>query len=419
MANDLNKIYNSWMESKGDLMAYDYDYFHDNHSVVPVYQRVSVSAIKEASHTNIHINFFEDIINRKVGYMASNITTKVEDKKLKELIEEFNEQTKQKTMNIESISNASISGLSHRLLYTDNGIIKIKNILGWQVVYNYKDDIYNPDEAYYYYTTTDMLGKPTYHCDIYNRNTVIYTEKTKVGDKESYIQIDEQLHNFNEVPIFPFQNNNYQTSDCSDALNIMDTYDEIISDTSGELKAARLAYLKIWGDLNTGEYDDGTEIPVPTYLKEFGTMLFGTDELGNQLGNAEFLEKKLDDTSITNMLNRLRGHIYEVSGSVDLKELTDSTDARIFTIQASLSRLENNSSVTEQFTKMALKKQYSLFLYWLNEFNAIKYDISEIEFQFDRVFIKDKAALADMLMKLMTVMSTIDAFTISELFDNP
>lgn len=421
MPFDLDKIYSTYMETEGSMQEYQYDYYQDDKSVVPVYQRTSASPLKEKTHTNFHVNFFEDIIQRKTGYMSSNIKMTTSNEALAPYLLEFNNHTKQVTNNMDSISNASISGVSHRLVYTVDGIIKIKNIMGWQVVYDYDEDIYNPNAAYYYYTLISMEGKKVEHCDVYSRTEVVYYTKQKSSsNKNEWVMVGKpQLHNFNAVPIFPFMNNGDSKGDCEDTLDLMDNYDEIMSDTSGELKAARLAYLKIWGDLYTGQDARGNDIPLPDYLREFGTMLFGTDELGNSLGNAEFLEKNINIDATKYMLDILRTHIYEVSGSVDLKELTDNDAARVFAIQAAISRLENNANTTELYTRMALKKQYELLLYWIKEYDGKTFDVNDIEITFTRVFTKDKSGLATMLVSLMNVVSVQDAYALSELFDDP
>ncbi len=416
---DLTKIYENYMSNSGELQEYQYNYYHNNISTVPVYARKAASPLKEASHTNLHINFFEDIIQRKMGYMASEIKIVIEDEAMKTAVENFNNTTRQQTKNIDSISDASISGVSHRLIYTVDGEVKIKNIPGWQVVYNYTDDIYNPEEAYYYYTTMSLSGVIIKHCDIYSKTTVSYYEKGEKSGGDYYMIDEEQPHNFNQVPIYPFINNSDMNGDCHDALSIMDVYDELISDTSGELKAARLAYLKIYGDLYTGQDANGDAISIPDYLRDFGTMLFGTDDLGNNMGDAQFLEKKIDDVAITNMLDRLRSHIFEISSSVDLKELTASNDLRVFSIQASLSRLENNSAITERFIKMVLNKQYELYFYWLSEYKGVSYDVADIEYVFERVFTKDIEALVRTAAMAVNIMSTEDAYSLTGLFDKP
>ena len=420
MVKDIKKIKQTYENQYGSSQLYLYDYYNNDKDTVPVYQRKPVSQLKAASHTNIHINLFEDIIQRKIGYMASNIKIKVKDNN-EDLIEQlniFDASTNQHVNNIDSITLSSISGLSHRLVYTLNGEIKIKNIPGWQVVYNYDHDIFKPTEAYYFYSKTNILGKRVDYCNIYDEKYVsyyIYSNNVWIPNPD----LKPQPHNFNQVPLIPFQNNKTWKGDCDSALQLMDVYDEIISDTSGELKAARLAYLKIWGDLYTGVDEDGNEISIPDYLREFGTMLFGKDEMGNNLGDAQFLEKKLDDTSIQNMLNRLRTHIFEVSGSVDLKELSDNNNQRVFSIQAALSRLENNAMITEQYAKAALRKQYELVFYFYKEMGIGNWTVDDIDILFKREFIKDTDGLVNILLKLMSVTTVEDAYAISGLFEDP
>jgi hypothetical protein len=119
------------------------------------------------------------------------------------------------------------------------------------------------------------------------------------------------------------------------------------------------------------------------------------------------------------MLKLLRTHIYEGSGSVDLKELSDNADARVFSIQAALSRLENNANVTENYARIALTKQYELLLFFMGETGQGVYSVDDIDIIFTRNFVKDDAALVTMLQTAMNVMSTEDAYALSDLFDNP
>jgi len=191
----------------------------------------------------------------------------------------------------------------------------------------------------------------------------------------------------------------------------MDIYDEIISDTSGEIKAVRLAYLKIFGDLYTGVDDYGNEISIPDYLKEFGTMIFGETVDGQRFGDAEFLEKKLDDTAIVNILNRLRQHIYEVSGSIDLKELTAAQ--RVFSIKASMMRLENNAKTTESYFKIGMTKILELWAYYLSEFKGIKVNIIDFNIEVGRVFPSDEEAKANIFQKYAGILDIEDALRLS------
>lgn len=423
---NLKKIYETYMTKEGNHQEFMGDYFNGDRKTIAVYNREIMKSVTNEGNINnnegMHIPFFQDIISRKIGYMASDIKVKSADETLNNMIIEFNDSTKQGTSNINSIEGASVSGISHRLVYTDNGIVKIKNIPGWQVVYDYKDDVYNPDKAYYYYSTLSLTGEVIYHCDVYDKAEVTYYVKTAhFNDYQlsADVELNPQPHNFNQVPIFPFKNNSKVKGDCNDTIDIMNNYDFVLSDTTDELKATRLTYLKIWGNLYSGVDSDGNEIPLNDWLASGRAMIFGPDEEGRHSGDAEFLNKTVDDAAVQNMLKLLRTHIYEGSGSIDLKELSDNNNQRVFSIQAALSRLENNANVTEQYSRMALNKQYTLLFYWWSENGEGNYTLSDIEIDFTRNFVKDIAALVSILQMSMNVMDTEHAYALSGLFDNP
>lgn len=417
---DINLILEYYMETYGSNQEYMLNYFNDDQNVVPIYQRESASPLKESTHTNVHINYFEDIISRKVGYAGQDIEFVDSSDTYQEELDKMLLETNAIVCNSETMALTSIQGISHRLCYTEDGVFKTKNLEGQSVVYEWDNDIFNPERAYYFYRETGMDGSYIDKCNVYDKKMVTYWFKDEAKKNATNNQTqegkyipygEEQPHNFNQVPIIPFMNNSGWKSDCWDTTKLMDVYDEVISDTAGELKAARLAYLKIWGDLHTGDDRYGNEIPIPNYLQQFGTMIFGTDDLGNQMGDAQFLEKKLDDTAIQNMLKDLRSHIYELSGSIDLKQLTDASSARVFTIKAALLRLENTSKVTENYMKQGFRKQMKLWAYWMSEFSNLAINVDDIEIKFNRSFITDDKEKSEVLALLLNTMSKVDAYT--------
>jgi len=422
---DLYKIqkYNNQKEGNRQKELYNY-YQGDN---VPVNSRMAVSEAKAESHTNLHIDFFKDIVELKVGYMGQKITptVSVDDEGLKELLDNelklFARTNSLHTLNSESVRLSSISGKSHRLCYTDNGIFRIKNIPAWSVVYDYDETPLNPNRAYYFYSTVDLVGDTINHCDVYDANNVTYYEATKnftaasdankpnKNDLSSYVKRDEQPHNFREVPIIPIMNSDLEVGDCDKSIDIMNIYDEVISDTSAEVKAMRLAYLIMYGELYTGTDSEGNEIDINTWMKQTSTMRFPAGEDGKKVGGAEFLEKNINDTVIENILNRLRSHIYEVSGSLDLREL--AATERVFSIKAQMMRLENTAKSSESYMRSALYKQTRLWTYWMREFNNIPVNEIDIDWDFKRVFPRDLAAEATTIAQLANTITLEDALT--------
>ena len=426
MAEDLYGIQQYNNRKEGDKQKKMYNYYTGDD--VPVDDRQPVSEAKAASHTNLHIDFFKDIIELKVGYMGQKITPviNIEEGPVRERVEAelkmFNRYNSSHTLNSESVRMASISGKSHRLCYTEDGVFKIKNIPAWSVVYDYKETPLNPDKAYYYYSTIDLTGNTTNHCDVYDKTEVTYYEASdnftsaENSNKPkgsylatTYVRVDSQPHNFKEVPIIPIMNSDMETGDCDESIDIMNVYDEVISDTSAEVKAMRLAYLVMYGDLYTGTDSEGNEIDINTWMKQTSTMRFPSSEDGKQVGGAEFLEKNINDTVIENILNRLRTHIYEVSGSLDLKELANTE--RVFSIKAQMMRLENTSKVSESYMRSALYKQTRLWTYWMREFNNIPVIETDLDWEFQRVFPRDLAAEAGTIAQLANTITLEDALT--------
>lgn len=434
---DIAKIQEYYNQEQGDRQVFMMKYYKNDEGTVPIYSKESASSLKEATHTTLHINFFKDIVSRKVGYMGQDIeyVTTSEDETLKEALATFQKETKQKTINSSSVSVTTIQGISHRLCYTEDGIFKTKNIDGNQVVYDYDNDIYNPKLAYYFYSITSMEGESLDYCDVYDDLNVYYYSR-EGGEKEggqSGSQEDGgsgeykplnvngvifQPHNFDQVPMIPFINNDDMVSDCEDSVAVMDEYDNIISDTAGELKAARLAYLKIWGDLSTQVTPEGTPIPLNNYLTQFGAMLFAKSEQGEERGDAEFMEKKLDDKAITNMLDRFRGHIFELSGSLDITDLIDSAGVRVITVNAIIERLDDNAKTTGNYFKQALLKQLNLWIYYQQEMNRYTIDPAEISINIYTSFMTDEGDRASTLNRLLQGMSPLDAYTLLG-YDDP
>ena len=418
---DLYEIQQYNNRKEGDKQRSLYNYYIGKD--LPIDKRLPVSEAKASSHTNMHVDFFKDIIELKVGYMGQKISPilNVTDDKLKEQLADelklFNRTNSSHTLNSESIRLASISGKSHRLCYTEGGVFKIKNIPGWQVVYDYKETPLNPDAAYYYYSTIDLLGKTINHCDVYDKTTVTYYESQtnftapeSINNKNTnnvYVRVDSQMHNFKEVPIIPILNSDLESGDCDVSLPIMDVYDEVISDTSAEVKAMRLAYLILYGNLYTGVDSEGNEIDINTWMRQTSTMQFPAGDDGKQLGGAEFLEKNINDAVIENVLNRLRAHIYETSGSLDLREL--ATTERVFSIKAQMMRLENTAKQSESYMRSTLYKQTRLWTYWMREYNSIQVSELDIDWEFKRVFPRDLQAEATTIAQLSNTITLEDA----------
>lgn len=387
----------------------------------PIMYKKSVSALKAESQVLVSSNFISEIVNLKTGYLASKVYQDImtteesseRDLEIRERFKVFLESNNEQTMNIESIKQAAASGISHRLMYLRNGFPVLKNLMPWEVIYDYDDDIYNPRAAYYFFSKTDLLGNTKYFCDVYDTQFVTHF----ISDGGKYIQLGEpEPHLFYTVPIYPFLNNDTIQGQCDKVFDMIDAYDDSNSDFASEIKACRFAYLKIFGQLYTGRDEDGNEIDINSYLRETGAFLFGVDDQGKPVGDASFLEKKLNHESIVALQTELKKHIYTQSDSIDLDNLIAmGSNARIFTVKTALMRLETDASLTERFFRKALMKQFELFTTWLVTYFSfgepeISVAMNNFNIEFNRVFPEDIDAIVQTLGNLRNSMSLEDAY---------
>lgn len=394
---DLSKIKQNYDTNYGNNQQYMLDYYNGE---APILQRQPISLLKANSHVNLHISFMRDITEIKVGYLSSSITPTSEDEDIIELLKRYQRQNE----NIgELVRVSSICGLSHQLVYTFEGELYSTPINGNQVVY-IGDDVYKPDQAIYYFDQTDEMGVVTSKAWVYDK---INVTKYKKENSTYLVEVEAEKHNFSEVPIIPYYNNDSSTGDCNDSIQIIDLYDKIVSDSCAEILACRNSFLKIWGSLYTGKDADGKEIDINTWMKTTSSIRFKVDEEGKAIGDAQFLEKNIQDGAIQNALNLLRKHIYEMSGSVDLRDLTDAN--RVASVQALLSRLETNCSTTEKQIRAALYKFNRLFAEWATVISGKKIDPLDIDWVFKRKFYRDLEAEARTLTILSGTIDTRDA----------
>jgi len=437
---DLSKIKEVYMEAEGNEQLEFHQYYEAVESVVPVLNKTNTSGLG-GEPTKQHFNFMKDVVNRKVGYMSGiefSINSELieSDDRLTNIkleLKKMSRETSFDISNTDSLKRSSVSGLSHRLCYTDDeGKFNFKNLDAWQVVYDYSNDNYKPTTANYYFDVIDIEGEVSQYCHVYDNEFVYYfktsssDETPKSGKSNSsktpevveYVEyIPEGMsdvfskHNFSQVPVIPLLNNGDSKSDFIDSRSLNNTYDDVLSESVDDLSISG-SMLKIVGALEEG-------VDTVDSIEDRKAFLIPLTSDGKPGGDVAFIDKNINDTAIQNTLNTLRDSIYELAGSVDLQTLSENSNARIFTIRTALMRLENTANVTERFFRKALEKQLELWIEIINKTTSL--NISEMDFDiiFKRNFVQDKELQARQLQTLMTTTSTLDAYIQSELFDDP
>lgn len=405
-------------------------YYMSEDQYVPVKTRPCVSPLKTLTETRIHADFMTDIIDLKVGYLYSKISMTSQDESIQSILNQVDINNHIGSMNVESGRYSAACGLSWRLAYNDHGIIRFKNIPAWQIVPIYEDNIYLPTQILYF------------HKDKFNKDCVDVYENGPSGSIVTYYVFDDKANRregawvanniaqdgsnidltmFKSIPFIPFLNNGLFKGNCDNVFDMMDAYDNLESDVVSEVRASRMAYLKIWGELNTNvQGSDGKAYPIPLveWLTQTGTMNFGMDDDGNKYGDAQFLEKSLNDSVIEHQLDRLRQQIYEQSHSIDIKELTEAASARVFTVKAALMRFEIDASTTEQFLRRSLLKQLALISEYEVASGRSMFSPFDVSIFISRSFPVDIDTSAAALQKLLQVLPVEKAYELSDLIES-
>lgn len=407
-------------------------YYTGDKNYIPIFGREPVSPLKGKTETLIHADFESDVVDLKVGYLYSKTSMTSASPYVQEVLDQLERNNSITSMNVDSGRLTTACGISYRLMYNDFGTIRAKNIPAWQVVLDYEEDPFDATKAYYFHSKTDITGSSKFYCDIYDETSISYWELVKQKNKEIWVPrliasdgSNMELHLFSKLPIIPFMNNSLSKGNYEVALDTGNAYDDMLSDVVSEIRASRLAYLKIWGELNTNvSYTDSngdaqtTQIAPAEWLKQFGTMVFGTDDQGNKYGDAQFLEKKLDDAAIEHNLARLRQHFFEESKSIDLKQLSDTANARVFTVKASLMRFDVDASSTETYLRRSINRMLEL----VSEFEKLSGRVGfdpyvDVTIAIPRSFPTDIDASATALSKLLTVLPAEIAYSLTDLLE--
>ena len=370
----LDKIENAMIDRYGRRGRFAYGYYQEDRAYVSIYKRQPLSPMKKDSEVKVHAGFMKYIIDQKDGYIG-DITVNFDEGRfplVKELLEDINNKTNHDTLMAETNRFTSVEGINHRLCYLQDGEVRFENYHSWQVAYD-GDDIFNPDAAYIFYDKVDVEGEKTYYINKYDSdNVTIYRKGSKF---DAWSLVEEKPHFFRFVPVYPFLNNNDMIGDISpNNINTIDQYDEIQSDVLSEIKANRLAYLLVSGELQDIPYtasngnpvvaEDGNlqYMPQSEYFQRFRTLLFKTNDDGKPLGDARYLEKRLDDAVVEHNLDRLRSQIFFDASAIDSRELTIGANVRHMAIKAAFDRLERKVVTYIRYLNKSLKRQYELIL---------------------------------------------------------
>lgn len=373
-------------------------------------------------------DFYGDVVDNKQGYMGNEVTVELDKTKFEEGDSEYDRASEAlhdfATLNdaidenSETVKYAAIGGISYRLLYIPSGEneVRIKRLPGDECVIYTDPSLDETQYAMrYWYVDDTEFGHNTQTTtkrtvvEWYDRENITYY----IDDGKGNYIIDPnkgidgmQPHLFDGVPIIAFKNNEECLGEPEKAIPLIDAYDTVESATVSEIEQFRLAYLALSG---VGGMVDNAFVNA---LEQTGVLPLTVD------GKAEFVTKDMAVDGIKIILDELRKNIYEFSKSIDLSK-DYGGDLRVIGWQVALLNMENSAKVTERKFKKALREQWRMISAKWKEWGIADINYLDLVFGFTRNFPKDVGAEADILMKLLGLISRKKAYSMMSFIEDP
>jgi len=391
-----------------ERMIERYERYKGTIAGVPVLRRQFED--KNKINNKLNNDFFSEIVDIKVGYMAGEPITYqlVEDAlnrdRNQEVISNFKERNNISDLDAETVKMAAICGQAGRLCYINrDGLESIMNVPPWECIFITDMSINEPQYAMRYYKITyswnEAKPKERWRVEWYDDKKVKYFIQTDTGQFIEDKDEPEREHPFNEVPLIGFPNNEEHLGDADKVLNLVDGYDYTLSDVNSEIEQFRLAYMAFYG------YEPDEE--TLEYAKRTGAFGLDTD------GKIEFITKDMQDTVVENHLNRIENNIYRFSKTPNFTDEafagSQSGEARKYKMLP----FENKCTTTERKFSAALRQMFKVLSgAWAKK--GININYTDVRMTFTRNFpldLKFEAEVQQLLKGLVSEPTRLSLFS--------
>lgn len=291
----------------------------------------------------IVVNFPKYIVDTMNGFFIGNpIKTTCDDKKVSEVVEFIDQYNDQDDNNAELSKICSIYGHGFEMYYTDEEAELCITYL-------------SPMEAFMIYDDS-IIERPKYFVRRYIDNNNI--EFGSISDKYTvrYFQItgdirflDEQAHNFGDVPATEFVENAERQGLFEPVLSMVNAYNKAISEKANDVDYFADAYLKILGTLV-----DDEDIKA---IRDNRVINFPGEDADKLI--VEFMDKPNNDASQENLLNRLERLIFQISMVANISDENFGASTGI-ALKYKLQAMSNLEKTKERKFTSGMNRRYKL-----------------------------------------------------------
>ena len=325
-----------------------------------------------APNNKIVSNFCSYISDMSTGFFIGKpvaYTTQEKSQGKLDILLEIFRYNDESAHNLELAEEASITGVSYEILYTDaDAEIRFKSIPSEEMILICDA------------TLEENIICAIRHYRVYNFDGATYSEFVEIYDDKEiryydynagrFTLTDAKPHYFDDVPIIEYPNNKQRRGDFENVLTLVDAYNMAQSLSLDDLMDFTECYmiLRGFGDLDEEsirgmrnnkilEFDDAT-------------------------GGAEWLIKDLNDTYIENLKNRLQTDIHKFSNVPDMSDTNFVGNASGVAIKYKLIGLEQIRSLKEREFKKALQRRIELIGGMLKTKSIEAIDFRDVEITF-------------------------------------
>lgn len=399
---------------------------------VPIYAKKFENY--EKVHERIPNDFFGDIVDLKTGYMGNEIIIDIDQRKVgkseseaeSEFLTDFATRNGTIDKNSELVKMAAITGKAYRLLFIspESSRASVENLKPWETTVFKDSGTQIPTYAMRYYLVSErsfdanaapgknrpVQAKEKMRVEWFDETSVTYYRENEDGTLvlDAAHERNPEPHLFAGVPIIEFKNNEEGLAEAQKSIDLIDAYDNLISDAISEVEQLRMAYMFAKGA--------GMEIDADFERLLQQTGIWPLPENG-EIG---FVGKNLSGASefMQSILGEIRRNIYSFAKSLDLSQ-DKGGDMRVIGWQVNMLRLEMSAQVTERKFKRAYMRQYELLTNHWRSFDQADIDPMALRFVFTRKFPKDIDQEIDTLTKAMEVLPLENAYALMTFIDNP
>lgn len=323
-------------------------------------------------------------LGKPISY--TSLTNTPEDVEFVALLQGILDNNDESAHNTKVMKEAAITGVGYELVYLgddEDKSIKIDELDPKETFVIWDNSIDSHMlAAVRFYTNYDYItDTETMSVEVYGPNMI---KSFDVADDESS-EVTEIPHNFGEVPVVMYNNNDENTGDFEKVKDLIDGYDQALSDTANNIEYFADSYLHLAG-LKADPEDVATMKDNRVLVSEEG-------------GSVEWVTKSTANQELEEHKERLKEDIHMLSHVPRLDDSAFGTSTSGDSLRYKMLGIENLVSIKERLMKKALQKRIRLIVNMLSV-KGSHYDANKVAIKFTRNLPTNTAQIVDSVTKL-------------------